>query len=1269
MGPLPYPHRITFLAGVLDDATSSSANGGPTGMAAGSPASPVAAMMLKLLSAQLFDWFLRHPIVSLSDFDDERLFDAQGRALDVRHPDFEDSVDWLFRVSRRQEVLWLEIAAEPGGETAKPIALRSRMPAESRGWEARGGPLSTQLSSVITAWLSERRMPLLPSLPTFGLGDLRRAAAELVDVQASAAQLRGGHAPAELGRVPARLTVPYYRVLADLFPRLSRSLDHAILDVEPNHPVARRNLYVAGVLRGDADRRDILPVVADAPMYGKPHLSVWGEPFAADRPVEGMGIRHQGIAASLMPANPYACHNYSLQLAEKGRIEESYRWADRATVSGPDFGSAHLDCVRRLRQVGRPGHAYAEAQYRCRDILERAGAGDLPAGEAHAPHHAALLLAFVHLDIGRLDEAIALADQALLKLPEDPATLEAFSWAHKRVAHWKRDAWLLARTYAAEGFHRGDPGRAVSGFMRGRVADAEDLAMLIEALIALGREDEALLAFRHYQGIDAEAIVGDGRARLAAAKAMMLTGELYDAMEQIQIVQLRRSQSRFESEINRLLRLACCWSSPEWERVIERRLDQGAMHLAMSAARDLADFLPNFDTPLVREALGLRRPFGVEGRWLDELAAALPAAGASARVILDRLAPPMDDSLRTADALAQEWWTALVPSSKDREAHAAGAVLALGISLARYLASTSGAPTPVSGAYRHIATEALYVVRRARYHVDAQAVHALLRLLDRLVHCPEPLLDTWLLRVERALDIEAEHGSYVERLLADLPLVRRLFRGDERIGWELRLAHDLARDPSQYDAAAALFERVTRAIEGGSATAAWSAAAESSATPSAYIDVHWLAAVANPTGVAAPWMRLSRYLFDEQMPGEAFEAACRGVAMLGDDDRMAAISTLEARWGASKLELPYAAAAAYDAGLRIAGNDVVDASRHLRWAAAREPTNTTYVERYAMSLVQRGAAGEAVRVLARVQRGEAPYLVGKAFLESGQPEQALWVLRYASRRFRTPEAWQTLAAAAAESGEHSIACRALKSAIAAGAALDTSMLTRYANALMRVGEFAECEEVATRLIGMASKAGADRDAKVVGLHCMARALAGQGRHVDAHAYAKAAQDLGPSRAMLRELDETMERIVAQETMPVIAGSEASPERQAFAALAAGDMELAGEELDSESWMRVRSALAASEFRRAEENGVPVAAAAIEAAKHVLARSIGCLGVDAALCRMRALRIRDNAFVQVDPPPPLGSRLTPEQFERQYQERERRGGRSSTSLPMPSSTNR
>src|SRR2546429_3281938 len=160
-------------------------------------------------------------------------------------------------------------------------------------------------------------------------------------------------------------------------------------------------------------------------MYGKPHLSIWGEPFAGDRPLENMGVRHQGIAASLMPANPYACHNYSLQLAEEQRKEESYRWADRATVSAPDFGAAHLDCVRRLRQVGRPGQAFAEAQYRCREILDRAQSGKLPANDWQAPHHPPLLIAFTPLGVGPIAQAIELPPPPLAPLPHDPPTARA----------------------------------------------------------------------------------------------------------------------------------------------------------------------------------------------------------------------------------------------------------------------------------------------------------------------------------------------------------------------------------------------------------------------------------------------------------------------------------------------------------------------------------------------------------------------------------------------------------------------------------------------------------------------------------------------------------------------------------------------------------------------------------------------------------------------------------------------------------------------------
>ncbi|HET9625351.1 MAG TPA: hypothetical protein VFP84_28480, partial [Kofleriaceae bacterium] len=859
MAALPYPHRATFLASTLHVPDERAA---------------LAPYLARLIAVIVFDHLVRHPVVTLGDHDDERLTDDQQRLIDVRHPQVEDAIDWLFRVARRHEVLWLELdlTAE-----ARPALLRARraqlaapgQPLAIDVWSTRSDiVLSHQLDHCLAQWLAARRLPALGPLPIFTLDELRGVAERLALADDLLVQGREvGLVPKSLTQPPPHLPVPYLRVLAELSRDDARTLDPIILQLDPRHPVARRHRYVAGLNSGEVDRRAILPLTDEAPMYGKPHLSIWGEAFANDRPLEGMGVRHQGIAASLLPANPYACHNYSLQLAEHGRAEESFRWADRATVVAPQLGAAHLDCVRRLRQVGRPGQAFAEAQYRAREILDRAEAGKLAASDWQAPHHAALLVAFVHLDVGRLAEAIELADTVMAQLPDDRAR-EAFDWAARRIAHWKADPRLLARAYAWEGHHRGDVGRVVAGLARGRIADDEDAMMLIDALCTLGRAEQAEIAYWQCAGLDAPSVpagasvLGDGKARLAAAKALLLTGDLDEALDQIQIVQLRRSQSRLEAEINRLWRLAARWPAADWQRVVARRLARGATTLAQMAARDASDFVPGMadadHDEVIGRALGPRPALAIDPVWIAELIAAVPAAQASSAAIVARLAAPAHVSLAAADAMVEDWWTVLVPAARDRDAHAGGAVLALGLALAHYLVAACGPASPIAGAYRHIATDALHLVRRARYQIEPAAITALLRLLDGVGDAPDWLIDPWLLRVERALDLEAEHGAYLDAMIADLPRVRRWLRGDERIGWELRLAHDLAGDPSQYEPAAALFARAARAVEGGDVLRAWSwAAAAAGATGPAALDLHWRAALANPSGVAGPWLRLA----------------------------------------------------------------------------------------------------------------------------------------------------------------------------------------------------------------------------------------------------------------------------------------------------------------------------------------------------------------------------------------------------------------------------
>jgi tetratricopeptide (TPR) repeat protein len=1247
MGPLPYPHRATFLASTLTVPAEQDA---------------VAPYLARLISVIVFDHLARHPVVTLGDHDDERLTDDTSRLLDAQHPQLEDSLDWFFRVSRRHEVLWFDLSVDPARPRA-PV-LRSRRP---RGpvdeWGASPDlTLSQQLGQCLAQWLAARRLPAVGPLPGFLLEELRSVAERLVTADDLLLQGRElGIVPKSLTQAPQWLPVPFFRVLAELSRDDARTLDPIILQLDPTHPVARRNRYVAELAHGDTDRREILPLIEEAPMYAKPHLSIWGEPFAADRPLENMGVRHQGIAASLMPANPYACHNYSLQLAEASRGEESYRWADRATVAAPQFGPAHLDCVRRLRQVGRPGQAFAEAQYRCREILDRSEAGQLSAGDWQAPHHAALLIAFVHLDVGRIAEAIELADAVMAQLPDDPAAREAFAWADKRIAHWKTDPGLLARAYAWEGYHRADVGRVLVGLSRGGISDDEDAMMLIEALCTIGRADQAATAYAQCAGHGDTGVLGDGKARLAAAKALILTGELDEALDQIQIVQLRRSQSRLEAEINRLLRLAAIRPASAWERVIERRLERGATTLARTAARDLCDFVPGLETPVIRRALGERRQLAIDPVWIAELIAAVPAAQPTSSTIIARLALPAEATLAAADALAQDWWTVLVPSARDRDAHAAGAMLALGLSLANYLVAASRPASPIAGAYRHIATEALHLVRRARYQIEPAAITAVLRMLDWLGDAPEWLLDTWLLRVERALDLEAEHGAYLDDMIADMPSVTRLLRGDERIGWELRLAHDLASDPSQYEPAAMLFARSARAVEAGGVWRAWSIAAarvvptgEGPRELASLLDVHWSAALANPTGVAGPWLRLTQALFAAGHRADGFEAACRGMAAASTAERARALAELAPAWRAAEIATPLDGAAAYELGLAAASEDRLEiAALHLRWAAATEPTSPKRAQSLAVALGRLGDAHQAIRVLSRHERTDAPRVIGRVLVDCGRDADAVAILRYAARRFRGADDWATLAGAAHRAGNDPVAVDAGRRAIALGAR-HHALLIAFATSLYRMGEFVECERVAQQLIAE----GGDRTAKVVGLHAMARALAGQGRHVDAHRYAKAAAELPSSGELGAELVETMDQIVAQQTPPVRPSVELSMERQACDELEAGKFDSLVTAVSSPSWGIARVALAACELRREDESGIPVSQRALDGAVLILSRSAGATQPEAVLARIRALRIRDNAFIQIDPPPPLGTRYTAEEFERTYAERERRPRRPS-----------
>ncbi len=185
-----------------------------------------------------------------------------------------------------------------------------------------------------------------------------------------------------------------------------------------------------------------------------------------------------------------------------------------------------------------------------------------------------------------------------------------------------------------------------------------------------------------------------------------------------------------------------------------------------------------------------------------------------------------------------------------------------------------------------------------------------------------------------------------------------------------------------------------------------------------------------------------------------------------------------------------------------------------------------------------------------------------------------------------------------------------------------------------------------------------KDVRITALHAMARALAGQGRHVDAHPYAKDAQKLGPTGELAADLIETMDAIVAQTAPATRPSSETTMERAAYAELEAANVDALVSAVTSPSWGITCAALAASEYRTDDESGIPVAPRALEAAAVVLTRTEGAIIAEAALARIRALEIRDNAYIQIDPPPPLGLRYTAAEFDQLYAERDRRPHRPS-----------
>src|SRR5262249_24373361 len=182
------------------------------------------------------------------------------------------------------------------------------------------------------------------------------------------------------------------------------------------------------------------------------------------------------------------------------------------------------------------------------------------------------------VEVGRLGEAIRIGGEALA----GATTLADAPRRQEKLSAWGRDADQPFLAWARDGYYRSEPGRVVAGYGRARVGTPADCARLLDAMVALCRERQATHVYAELHG---QGVAASGAARLAAAKAHALAGELGRALDLIQTVALAYPQAKLESGVHRMLRIAACRPLAEWEATIAERQARGAFRIASLIAR------------------------------------------------------------------------------------------------------------------------------------------------------------------------------------------------------------------------------------------------------------------------------------------------------------------------------------------------------------------------------------------------------------------------------------------------------------------------------------------------------------------------------------------------------------------------------------------------------------------------------------------------------------------------------------------------------------
>lgn len=1278
MPALRKPHRVAFL---LPSVTITGSDVG------------ISQEVALLLWVACIEACQRHSGLAVYDAESTPLFPHDAHFVPQHAVIGATPTDGFYASTRRDELVWLELAL-PKHENTKLHVLGR----EGREvFTASAGNLGDQINQLFNMWLAARGLPplarrhpshdaaeliaivrpiapvlveqarawALPTAPTWSLvidGGADDSGPEIEDASADASleieiDAVEGEAPKPIARsllgrpvanrLPANpLKLAALRVLQ---LALREDLDDLILAIDPEQPQA----LFAEFREGAPDHALLRRVIAAAPCWAKPYAELDRATSSELEIVAGAGI-----AALCRPQHLDVIERVASLLEGSGLVDEGIRLLDRAQNAHHDQSRAHLALLGLYPLTGRIGAWLAQASHSAR-------VHGCPM-DIHLPWYpdqiqVDLSVADALMNAGRLDEAIALRANRLEG--------REGSWPrHTRILQrWRKDPRFVAWCYALEGYFRGDPARTVEGFGRIQPSDDVDVAALLDALVATGREDEVSLAWAEF---------GLGRnqtgpvARLAAARALLSAGEWRRGMEEMWRVELGEPGRDEHVAIARCGQLLSCAPIDVAEAALGERVAIGATSIARRMARDVADFMPGAaKSSVVTRALGKLTPIEIDPATFNGFAATTrskKAIDAFFETVSVKRDPDKDGDdaklLERSDRLVSRWLevTYAEAAEDDARAVAQAATYMAAHALARYLAATTMPATPITGALRTIAAESLALVRQHRESVTDRDARALLRMVEPLLRRVDRWIGSaWLGTVERSLGIDERAAGDVAGFAREQATIAARVLGPEESAVIAASIARLHREQPKNWAAAVVAQATQLALHTGYLGAEeWAdaivaqLAAKEIELDDAIDELHTTCYLTQ--GVSArPAIHAARVLLEARRGPAAVAVLSAGLPAAEPAWRDREYATLEAAWTKLSIDIPYdfskVATQMFEA---LQKGEAARAEKLGRWAVAFDPTNAEAHRNLGLALAQQGKIADALVHLVRATPDQATQILSGVLYQAGKLPDAMAVLDYASRWYVRADQWLTYGGIAYAAMDNPRTVRAYALAYQLDPdAFDATQLNAYAGVLDEVGDYDTCAKIASHLLRIAKD---DILWMTNAWNHLACARIGQGKFEEAEKLAADAVAKNPLPDNAPSFEATLDR--AKKKTKTTPPQHTPPGKQrdpVYALIDASDLSAAASSPDKDkSWRVKRAAIEAVRFRFSSENAVSVTPRARAAAAALLAETPPYRDRDVVIARCTAMQIREQSAFARDPIPMLGDRMTREAF---YQEFRARGG--------------